>query len=119
MRISKRMHKKIKLFKRLSKRDLKTQKKKLKECPDEVICDLAALINEVCENPNLKLNKKQLKKIRKFKSFMRGLNRSKGVKKKRSYFLKHLKGGFLAVLAPLLASLASSAVPLISKLIGQ
>ena len=49
---------------------------------------------------------------------MRGLNRVKGVKKKRGYFLKHLKGGFLAVLAPLLASLASSAVPLISKLIG-
>ena len=61
MRISKRMRSKIKLFKQLSKRNLKTQRKKLKECPDEVICDLAALINEICKNPDLKLNKKQLK----------------------------------------------------------
>ena len=118
MRISKRVRAKLGLFRQLSKKNLRTQKKKLKDCPDEVICDLSALINEICNNKNLELNKKQLKKIRKFKKFMRGLNRAKGNNKKRSHFVKHLKGGFLAVLAPLLASLASSAVPLISKLIG-
>ena len=113
----KQVRQKLTAFKRLSKRSLKCQKQKLNNCPDEVICDLVALIREICFNPDLKFNKKQLKKIKKFKKFMRNVANKK-TPSKRKYIVKHLKGGFLSALLPLLVSIASSAVPVITKLIG-
>lgn len=107
---------KVNIFKKLSRKRLNYQKQKLAECPDEMICDLVAVIQEVCRNRGLKLTKKELKKIRKFRKFMRGVSLTKS--NKRKYILKNIKGGFLAALAPLLASLASAAIPVISKLIG-
>ena len=108
---------KIAAFKKLSKKKLSDQKEILNRCPDEVINDLIACIQEISTNPNLNLSRTKLKRLKKFKKFIRGINSGKK-KNRRRYICKNLKGGFIGALVPLLASLASTAVPLISKLIG-
>ena len=115
--MSKKVKQKISIFKKLSKEKLSDQKAILNRCPDEVINDLIACIKEISNNPNLKLSRTKLKRLKKFKKFIRGINSGKK-KNRRKYICRNLKGGFIATLVPLIASLASTAVPLISKLIG-
>ena len=112
-----KVKKKIAVFKKLSKKKLSDQKKILNKCPDEVINDLIACIKEISNNPNLNLSRTKLKRLKKFKKFIRGINNGKK-RNKRGYICRNLKGGFIGALVPLLTSLASTAVPIISKLIG-
>ena len=108
---------KVQLFKKLSKKNLKNQKQNLKVCPDEMINDLVEVVNAVRNNPNLKITKKQLKRISRFKKFMRGLDSNK-TKNKRGYITRNMSGGFIGALIPLMATLVSSTIPAISKLIS-
>ena len=108
---------KVHLFKNLSKKKLKSQKQNLKVCPNEMICDLVDAVNAVLNEPNLKITNKQLKRISRFKKFMRGIANKK-TKNKRSYITRNMQGGFIASLGPLMATLVSSAIPAIGKLIS-
>lgn len=65
---------------------------------------------------HLKISKKQWKKLKQFKVFMRKLSSKKNIGSKRKYIVKYMKGGFLSAIVPFLLSLASSALPAITNL---
>ena len=64
--MSKKVKQKISIFKKLSKEKLTDQKAILNRCPDEVINDLIACIKEISNNPNLKLSRTKLKRLKNF-----------------------------------------------------
>ena len=108
---------KVNIFKRLARRGLPYRKRILSGCSNTMIRDIVNIVKEIRKNPYLKISNKQLKKIRKFRKFTHNLiSKKKNIESKRRYMVKYMKGGFLSAIAPLLISLASSALPAITNL---
>ena len=107
---------KIKIFKNLSRKKLPSQKQIFAKCSSSMIKDLSDIIKEIRQNSNLEISKKQWKKLKQFKVFMRKLSSKKNIGSKRKYIVKYMKGGFLSAVVPFLFSLASSALPAITNL---
>ncbi|NQY53284.1 MAG: hypothetical protein HRT42_06880 [Campylobacteraceae bacterium] len=94
--------KKINFLKRVSKKSLKHQKKIFSGCPERIIKDVSKLFHNICNNKKIVLNPRQIKKLLKYRKFLRGINKIK--KNKRKYLVKNISGGFLSALIPLLVN---------------
>ena len=100
-----------KFFLKLSKHSLGTQRKVLHRCPNKIISDLRNLCKKICKDKNIKLNKTQVKKLFKFRKFLRDISKSKSVNTTRQFIAKRMTGGFLGSLISVLISIAASLVP--------
>ena len=100
-----------KFFVRLSKRPVRTQRKILKKCPNRIISDLHNLCKQICKSKKIILNKKHIKKLFKFRKFLRHLSSVKSNKASRDYLTHNISGGFLGTLLSVLISLGATIIP--------
>ena len=110
---------KTKYIKQLSRLKLSEQKSILGgDAPDQLINELHFLIKHLVNNKSVvdKLNKKQITKIRKFKTFLRKIANSRGkTQTVRKKIVKGLRGGFLPALLPLLPVIASTIASIVNN----
>lgn len=86
----------------LANSDKKTQKQLLKVLDDRVIRILAQIAQNVISG-NIPLDKKQVKRLKRYKSTLRGLRDFKRTAVRRDILLNQT-GGFLPFLIPIIAS---------------
>ena len=98
--------KKLAFLKRVSKKNLKYQKKLFSKCPSQIIEDIGKISHSVCNNNKIKLTTRQIGKLVKYKKFLRGINKTR--KNKRGYLVRNIQGGFISALIPLVLTIASA-----------
>ena len=111
-KISPIFKKRLDFFRHLAKVSLHKQKKILRKGPPKISKDLIKLIKVVKRHP---IPRRHLKKITPFRKTINNILKNK--KKSRNFLAGGIKGGFLSALVPLIATLASTALPELIKII--
>ena len=111
-KISPIFKKRLDFFRSLAKNHIGRQKKILKKCPVKITNDLVRLVKLAKKHP---VPTKHYSKIRPFRKLINKISSNKINSRKK--LAEGIKGGFLSALIPLIASLASTGIQEIIKIV--
>ena len=116
--MSKRIHRNFGLFRVLHKAHAKQRNQVLKSATSDLTLAVCEVIDNVLSG-NVHLKPKQRHRLQKYKSVLRKMvDRKISLKKKKSLLIQ--QGGFLPILlAPIIAAIASTVLPVVGQLVSN